>query len=379
MFAYKTTRSALGALHLYLGLLFGAVFALIGLTGSFLVFYPEIDQFLNTQLIVNDTDGNETKPISYQQVFEQLHTRFPERHGIWRVESPRKSDQVIFARYLKPEEKDPAVFSPLVVALDPSSLNVLNARFWGEYLVTWVYDLHYSLLIGETGKYIISCIGFFLIFTLGVGYYIWLPRGNRKLYKLTPKIRPNFFKAVYDLHSYLGAYGGVLLIVATLTGIALAIPQWINPAINWAFRSWEQPIIKSTIPLEGTSRIGADQAINRALAKFPTAQLRWIEAPVDVSGAYFVRLKQESEPSDRFPKTYVWVDQFNGDILAIKDPFQVPAGEVILDWLHPLHNGEAFGLTGRWLAFGTGLTPLFLLCSGLIRWRQKLKAKNMQR
>ena len=38
-------------LHLYLGLCLGAVFALLGLTGSFLVFYPEMDRWLNPALV----------------------------------------------------------------------------------------------------------------------------------------------------------------------------------------------------------------------------------------------------------------------------------------------------------------------------------------
>ena len=37
-------------LHLCIGLALGAVFALLGVTGSVLVFYPEIDRALNPEL-----------------------------------------------------------------------------------------------------------------------------------------------------------------------------------------------------------------------------------------------------------------------------------------------------------------------------------------
>jgi uncharacterized iron-regulated membrane protein len=46
-----------------------------------------------------------------------------------------------------------------------------------------------------------------------------------------------------------------------------------------------------------------------------------------------------------------------------------------LNWLHPLHNGEAFGLTGRILVFLSGLLPLVLFITGFLRWRHKRHAK----
>jgi len=88
-------------------------------------------------------------------------------------------------------------------------------------------------------------------------------------------------------------------------------------------------------------------------------------------------MKQVSEPSDRFPKTFVWIDQFSGKVLGVRDTTKVSSGDAFFDWLHPLHNGEAFGWTGRWLAFFVGLIPAFLWVTGLIRWRQKITARQI--
>lgn len=38
------------------------------------------------------------------------------------------------------------------------------------------------------------------------------------------------------------------------------------------------------------------------------------------------------------------------------------SGDTLMDWLHPLHNGEAFGLL-----------PLLALVTGFIRWRHKVQ------
>ena len=367
-------RRYLLKVHLYLGLLLGGAFALLGLTGSFLVFYPEIDRGLNPELVNPSVMHS---PPSVQAWFDHLHAQFPQRKGPWRIEIPRSTDQVVFARYLKPEETDPNVFAPMVVTLDPDSGAVLNARMWGDYLVTWVYDLHYSLLMGKLGTVLVSLLGMALLVSVVLGAYLWLPRGKQRLIKAIPKVRTGSKKAIYDMHSYTGAYGAVLLLLMVVTGVGLATPQWVEPVVNLFSVRMEKQTVYSAIPMPGAKRITADQAISAGLAVFPTAKLRWIEAPIKVEDVYVLRLQQPAEPSQRFPKTFVWIDQFSGQVLASRDALKVSSGDVFFDWLHPLHNGEAFGLTGRILAFFSGLLPLALLLTGWIRWRQKRKAKEI--
>ena len=364
-------RRYLLKLHLYLGLSIGGAFALLGLTGSFLVFYPEIDRGLNPELV---NQSAVQSPPTVQAWFDHLHAQFPERKGPWRIEIPRSTDQVVFARYLKPEETDPNVFAPMVVALDPNSGAVLNARMWGDYLVTWVYDLHYSLLMGKSGTVLVSLLGMALLVSVVLGVYLWLPRGKHRFVKAIPKVRTGSKKAIYDMHSYTGAYGAVLLLLMVVTGVGLATPQWVEPVMNLFSVRMEKQTVYSAVPMPGTKRITADQAVSAGLAVFPTAKLRWIEAPIKVEDVYVLRLQQPNEPSQRFPKTFVWIDQFSGEVLASRDALKVSSGDVFFDWLHPLHNGEAFGLTGRILAFVSGLLPLALLLTGWIRWRQKRKA-----
>ena len=367
-------RRYLLKVHLYLGLILGGAFALLGLTGSFLVFYPEIDRGLNPEL-VNPSAMH--SPPSVQAWFDHLHAQFPERKGAWRIEIPRSSDQVVFARYLKPEETDPDIFKPMVVALDPNSGAVLNARMWGDYLVTWVYDLHYALLMGKSGTVLVSLLGMALLVSVLLGVYLWLPRGKQRFVKAIPKVRSGSKKAIYDIHSYTGAYGAVLLLLMVVTGVGLATPQWVEPLVNLFSVRMDKQTVYSSVPMPGTKRITADQAVSVGLAVFPTAKLRWIEAPIKVEDVYVLRLQQPAEPSQRFPKTFVWIDQFSGQVLASRDALKVNSGDAFFDWLHPLHNGEALGLTGRILAFVSGLLPLALFLTGWIRFRQKRNAKGI--
>ncbi|RWA51149.1 hypothetical protein AU476_25200 [Cupriavidus sp. UYMSc13B] len=72
-------------------------------------------------------------------------------------------------------------------------------------------------------------------------------------------------------------------------------------------------------------------------------------------------LRQPGEPGWRFPRTNVWIDQYSGAVLGIRDPRRNSAADTLLDWLHPLHGGGAFGLPGRcWCCFPASHCHCFL-------------------
>ena len=55
----------------------------------------------------------------------------------------------------------------------------------------------------------------------------------------------------------------------------------------------------------------------------------------------------------------------------MRDGLAESGGDTILNWLHPLHGGEAFGMAGRLLAFVAGLVPAALFVTGLLRWTRR--------
>lgn len=70
-----------------------------------------------------------------------------------------------------------------------------------------------------------------------------------------------------------------------------------------------------------------------------------------------------------------WVEQ------AVAVARQIfPEGELkFLAWLFPLHNGEAFGLTGRWLLCVSGFIPTVLFATAIRMWWLKRLAHRRQK
>lgn len=356
--------------HLWLGLVVGLLFALLGLTGSLLVFYPEIDLLLNPELA---TSTSPLAPIDWPRVEANLRATHPHRHGPWRLEAPLAADRPIMARYYAPAEKATDSFAPLIVTLDPVSLAITSQRFWGDFAVTWLYDLHYSLLLDKPGKTLLGIVGIGMLLSLLSGLYLWWPMPGKRLAALAPRLRPGKVRAIFDIHVLSGIYGLVVLLAVTVTGIVLELPGTINPLIEHVSPLFKAPALKADA--SSAPRISLEAALATARTRFPGATLRWIETPGDGSGSYRVNLWQAGEPSVRFPKTNVWIDAHTGAILAVRDPAGHSGGDTFLAWQHPLHNGEALGLAGRLLVCVSGLIPALLLATGLIRWRQKAQAR----
>jgi uncharacterized iron-regulated membrane protein len=178
------------------------------------------------------------------------------------------------------------------------------------------------------------------------------------------------------LHKVAGAYGFVMLLVLALSGVVLEIPDYVNPLIGWFSPLQAPPKPQSILPAAMRPAIALDEAVSIAQGQFPRAEVRWIETPGDATGSYRINLRQAGEPSRRFPKTNVWIDQYSGNVLRVSDPVAFSAGDTLVQWLHPLHSGEAFDMPGRLLVLATGLVCPLLFVTGVLRWRQKRRARR---
>lgn len=361
--------------HLYLGLSAGLIFVLAGLTGSLLVFYVEIDELLNPQLQISAAQAQQP-PQSYENLLQALHKTHPERTGAWRMEIPRHAQAMMMARYYKPKETEHLHFAPYIAWLNPYTAQVVSSRFWGQYLMTWLYDLHYELLLDTTGKILMGIIGGLLLIVTLTGLYLWWPASfNKVKTALIFKRRSSSERFIFDLHKVNGIYSLLILLILLVSGVLLELPDTFNPMINRLSPLYEMPKPASHYQA-GQQRISVDSAVKTAKKVYPHAQLRWIETPNNPQGSYRIMLYQDGEPSQRFPKTMIWLDQYSSKILAIRDPLQSNSGgDTFISWLHPLHSGEIAGLAGRWLIFFSGFIPAILYITGLMRWQQKRNAQ----
>ena len=364
-------------IHLYLGLFLGGLVFLSALTGAALVFYIEIDEALVPGLRDVPSDA---RPASWQSVYTALQRDHPERTGAWRIEV-REQGGPIPVRYHDPVETRGELFAPLMLWLDPRDGSTIRSGFWGQYPATWLYKLHWQLLAGTTGTITMGIAGTAMLVLLISGLVAWWPRRGhiRNAFRFKRSAAP--VRRLYDLHKLTAISILLLLFVVLPTGVMLELPQYARPLLERASPLFASPAIH--LEPNGRPALPLDPLVMKAKARFPDGKLAWIETPADATAPVRISLARPGEPSRRFPRTTVWLDPYSGQILTIRDGLRESSGDKVLNWLHPLHAGEALGLFGRLLVLLTGVGTMFLVVTGiwrfLLRRRRPIHQKRRQR
>lgn len=98
-----------------------------------LVFYIELGEWLNPELIFCDTDRPRQ---ALEAVLQALRRAEPDRTKGRRLGVPADPQRMITARYYKLAETEQAHFAPLLVSVNPYTAEVVKTRFWGQTVMT---------------------------------------------------------------------------------------------------------------------------------------------------------------------------------------------------------------------------------------------------
>src|SRR5262245_37914871 len=227
-------RGAWVLLHRWVGLNLGIWFALVGLTGSALVFEEEVDAFLNPALLVEPANAPHLLP---HRILDRADEEFPLAR-VERIRTPRHQHEVYrllvrVAPHLRTEsERVEAMFSPASGAL----LGTREAETLGlsrPYLVKTIYEFHRNVLLGGFGSNIVGLAGFLLMTSALTGLVIAWPRQRSGWKRVVGvKVRAGGTRILYDIHRSWGAVLCVLLLLATITGTTLVYLNFAREIVS---------------------------------------------------------------------------------------------------------------------------------------------------
>jgi uncharacterized iron-regulated membrane protein len=358
--------------HWALGLFAGAMFAFSGLTGSTLVFYQTIDEWLNAERLTPKGSGAYR---SFDEMANAARTALPDVPGPYGLFLPHSTGGAVIAWFKKPTD-EPGHLEEVEVAIDPHLATVLSHdRVWGNTVVSFIYEIHKGLCLREVGEVIVGCFGLLLLLSVATGLYLWWPRPGRVRTALSFDPKGSRLRRFYDLHKLSGLVSSLVLSVLAFTGLYLEFPRIVISLVRTVSTVHDEPVLHSTDHLVDRP-IAIDRAVMIAESIFPGSELKWIGLPQRTDDVYQVGIRQPMEVRLTSGESIVWLDQYSGAVLSVRDWHHLTNGERFLAWLFPLHNGEAFGLTGRWIIFLSGLTPLLLYSTALRMWWLKRKAHH---
>lgn len=372
-------RRAFVLLHRWVALLAGLLLALLGLTGSLMVWQAELDAALNPAWFAREA-ACEAPAQPVARVLGLLGTHAPQARAAI-VVAPTAPG----AAYQVWERRDPSTGLRREHFIDPACAQYLGSRVRGAWrldrahAVPLLYELHSRLLAGETG-HIVAGVGALVLLGLTLsGLWLAWPK-NRAGWRTALAIKTGASPARlwFDVHRALGLWLAPLAVLLCVTGAALVFStqaRWLVAGVLPTERLARMP---APGPAGAAPQVPLDDLVQQAQRAFPPARWSRLTLPAGGDAVAEVRLLQPQEPRIDTGNTRVRLGAA-GQVLARYDPLQAPAGSVMLDWVFPLHSGEALGLLARLLWSLFGLLPALLLGTGAwLWWRRRAAAALRQ-
>jgi uncharacterized iron-regulated membrane protein len=383
--ALKARRKLWLQVHLWLGLVFGFFLAVIGLTGSVLVFWHELDEAINPSLYQASSPPSAVRK-SMDELIAAASLAAPKAWESAWIEAPHDNGNFVFGFYYTEASPTPEQAESLTLALDPTTAEVVGRRVfyhaWNPLkhsLLGFFFKLHYALFLGATGVTIVGILAvLFLISTLS-GLILWWPLTGKWKRVLTIKPKASSERFNHDLHQTAGFYSLIVLLALLVSGIYFNLPDQFRWLVErFSTLSPDAKANPQAAPLLSAAVL--ENALQKINQENPLAEAQFYSFSPDLSVPFTAcyRNVPELRPYVLDSRCYQ-LNRNTGEVLAITDPAHGSGGDVFMQWQWPLHSGQAFGWTGRILVCLAGLMCPLLFVTGVIRWLQKRRAKQHHR
>jgi uncharacterized iron-regulated membrane protein len=367
----KRGRALYLAIHKYVGLGLGLWIAMVGLTGSILVYQRELEALQHADLYCPSPAGPR---LGLDAVLATVRAAFPDLQvaGIERdLVSPNESWKVFLQAPAHTSSQTVIVRGRDVTAfVDPTRGTVLGTIQGRTWLDT-VRDLHVELLAAQAGRIATGVLGIALLLSIAAGVMLWWPSARRLRQAFTLRWTSNtrLPRKMWDLHHIAGIYSLIVLLVVTATGVVLIFQSGIQSMVGHVVDISPTRVDPQAMPDLGPVDMAGAVAVVERL--YPGATVRRVAPPTRQRPTYLFQIVPSGR-SNMFT-TNVQVRAESGRVPYIFDPAnQAPARSFIGLWSVFIHNGAAAGFVGRWLVLLSGLAFAGLLGSGVYIWAKKI-------
>ena len=169
-------RKIIVKLHLYTGLILGLIITLICLSGTAIVYKPELEK-LSVKDIAFVKPASRT--VSPQTLLENVRHEYPQAK-INNMVLYGGEDCAYSFRTTFPDEK-----GRIQIYVNPYTGEVTGVDRYRHKVFQWLYDFHVNLLLKKQGATIVALSGFLLIF-LTLSGFLLLPK--RRIFSVNRKM-----------------------------------------------------------------------------------------------------------------------------------------------------------------------------------------------
>jgi uncharacterized iron-regulated membrane protein len=373
-----------------------AVFLTVaGVTGSLLAFYTDLDAALNPELLRAQPPVPGAPLLDPLLLREKLLEQLPAGTAVQGVMLRMKPDRSV--SYWIDEREN---------FVDPYTGALLGSRKFGDLsegkknLMTFLYEFHFSLALGEVGTVLFGVVAVLWTFDCFVGAYLTLPPQRARQAGAARKswfsrwlpawlLKTNkLFTLVFTWHRASGLWVWGFLLVFAWSGVALNLRQVYTPVMD-ALLGQPPPHETEHLPTEKPEpKLGMRQAlaIGRTLMAAEAKHHGFgIHSESGLyyepeHGAYMYSVDSTLDVDTRLGETTVTFDGDDGHLLLFAAAGSSTRG-TIDQWLIGLHFGaiRIGGIAYRSFVSVLGLGVALLSITGVWIWLRKRGKKPVDK
>lgn len=342
--------------HAWAGAVLCLLLAVLGLSGSLLVFE---DAYLRLTL-PQGRAAPSLAPDDLGQALDQIETRFA-AEGL---------------RYVAFGDEGfglhKAVFHDGGAAYVTGDGEVAARWAKNGRLEDWLFDLHHHLLAGHTGELVSGAAGIAAIVLVVTGLVIVWPSLKNFAWRLWPRSAAR--RDLVASHRDLGVIFAVPILVLSFTGVAMIFSGPVKSMLYAATASAPSPALER--PAAGEGDVDWADALAGAYAAYPEAAPRIASWPSKAGAPVSLRLRQPMEWHQN-GRTYVYIDPATSGVLSTSDAQGLSRGDRAFNALYPIHSSGVGGFLYKLVTFLTGLTLTLLGIVGV--WSFAIRESRAQK
>ncbi|WP_298773149.1 PepSY domain-containing protein [uncultured Shewanella sp.] len=358
-------KKKLFKLHSWSALVAMIPILVISLTGSIIVFKPEIDAWLMPDSVALTQVAPERQGLD--SLIDSIHTQLPGYIlGTWEVFDDKQTADAVYV--IKQ-----GTFDWFKIYLNPYTGQVLSQPVaLDHYLTDWLVELHYTFLLKDAGVFVGLLSAIIMLF-LGIsGIIIY-----RQFWKRFFTLRWNKQMRVFfsDFHKMVGITASPVLIILAVTGGYWNLAEFVHEISHTAEeksfvlqdKRYSDGISFDALNLDAKQRIEGFKLTYLVFPYEPDMNLLfrgWVPTGNALMSDY---------------SSGVSYDPNQGDFIMKWDIRSAGLGAKTLDSFINLHFGTFAGLTSRVLWSVLGGMPLFLSLTGFYLWYGRRVKKNQSK
>jgi uncharacterized iron-regulated membrane protein len=360
--------------HFYAGLIAGILFSVVGITGSILVFVPELRVLeVPGHAVVRPTG----QPLPLETLLQVLRKSRPNDFiESFSSASERDSFELTPDKALNFRSYSPAK-ERIQTFIDPYTGTIICQYNYNHRWLQKIYDLHENLLGGLTGKKINAWFAMLLLIISIAGLLLWWRGKKYWRLGLEYRIQASWKRQMWDLHNLGGFFFFLPLLILAVTGIYYSYESQFATAAGILTHSPTSIRMPRSSAPEAKWR-PIDDILRSSDQAAPDCKPTIFYLPKSSDGSFYVRVRCPYDPH-AVGLTYIYVDPPTARTTLVDRFYQEPSGMRIVRLMTPIHYGDVGGLFTRILWILIGLTPGILFVTSLLMWWNRSLYKGFRR